>query len=123
MKALRDCDRHGQQLPTFTAKLKTYSLDNFPDLNDLQSTFPPPSFHSSPSATSNSSCVRPGASLRIITFSLGAEARLCNALEGSVVEAPFCVADAGIERMPFEEGVLGGLEVTAFGAGEVIMCA
>lgn len=58
-----------------------------------------------------------------MTFSLGAEALLCNALEGSVVEAPFCVADAGIERMPCAEGVLSGLGVGAWSAGEVMMCA
>lgn len=123
MKALRDCGMHGQRLPASAAIANTYSLDNLPDLNSFQSTLPPPSFQSSPSATSNSSCVRPGASLRTMTFSLGAEALLCNALEGSFVEAPFCVADAGIERMPCAEGVLSGLEVGAWSAGEVMMCA
>ena len=57
------------------------------------------------------------------TFNLGAEALLCNALEGSVVEAPFCVADAGIERIPCEEGIIGGLGVGTWDAGKLIICA
>jgi hypothetical protein len=65
--------------------------------------------------------VRPGASLRITTFNLGAEALLCSAVEGSVVEAPFWVADAGMERMPLDDGVVGVLDVRTWRAGEVMM--
>lgn len=65
--------------------------------------------------------MRPGASLRITTFNLGAEALLCSAVDGSVVEAPFWVADAGMERMPLDEGVLESLGMGAWRAGEAMM--
>ncbi len=55
------------------------------------------------------------------TFNLGAAALLCSAEEGSVVEAPFWVADEGMERMPLDEGVLESLGIGAWRAGEAMM--
>ena len=57
------------------------------------------------------------------TFSLGSEALLCPALVRRFVEAPFRVADAGIERMPFEEGIPRGLAVGIWSPGEVMLYA
>lgn len=106
LKALQDygTGESGSCLLIISA-LTTYSLDTLPDLKSLQSTLPTPSFHSSPRAASNSSCVRPGANRRITTFNLGTEVLPCTALVGRVIGAPFCVAAAGIERMPPEKAI------------------
>lgn len=119
LKALRDCRKRVSADSRASQWQIAYSLDNLPGLKSFQSTFPPPSFHSSPSAASNSSSVRPGASLLITTFNLGAEALPCTVLVGRIVGAPFCVADAGIERMPFAEAIFGILALSCWVADDV----
>ena len=49
-----------------------YSLEIFPSLNAAQSTFPDPTFHSSPRAVQNSVSVKPGGSRLMISLNLGA---------------------------------------------------
>ena len=78
----------------------TYSFDSLPGLYAAHSTFVNPGFHSSPSVAQNSASVSPGGRRRIISLSRGALA-LSNCLPGTSAFAPFLVAAAGIDRMPF----------------------
>lgn len=75
---------------------KTYSLETLPFLYWNQSTFPEPTFHSSPKQVSNSVCVKPGGSLLTTSFSRGAGD--LGVLFAGV--AGFWVAEAGMGRTP-----------------------
>ena len=85
--------------------MKPYSFETFPGLNCTQSTLPPLVFHSSPKADSNSTDVRLGGSFLTISFDLEFVDRV--EIPAKAIGVRFCVAEAGIDRTPFERIALG----------------